>query len=372
MRIGIFTFHDVPNYGAVLQTYALQKTIQKLGHNCQVIDYRNEYFKKIYKPILLQDLKYKKYFLKKLLLIPKTLRRQKKIASFVTQNICLTPETYSKDTLLMVNEKFDCIFAGSDQIWNMGINGNDTSYFLDFVNDKNKKNSYAASFARTSFSLEEEQQFRKLLSDFNRISVREIDGQHPLEVLLNQSVDVVLDPTLLLPKMQWENMVSAKKGKPYLLVYLMSPNTEILSYAMQYAAKNDLAVKYISLYEPFGKKGMEIISEPTVEEWLSLIHNADFLLTNSFHGVAFSIIFKKNFMFGRISDAGKNSRITSLLSILEIGQRTIDPMNLRKMFTPIDYSRVAKKLCNERQRSINYIKSTLHDCEIKNIGNMRR
>lgn len=300
------------------------------------------------------------------------MRRQKKIASFVTENMCLTPEAYSKDTLSKANEKFDCFFAGSDQIWNMGINGNDTSYFLDFVNDKNKKNSYAASFTRTSFSPEEEQQFRKLLSDFNRISVREIEGQHPLEVLLGRSVEVVLDPTLLLPKEWWENMVTAEKEKPYLLVYLMSPNAEILSYAMRYAAKNNLAVKYISLYEPFGKKGMEVISEPTVEEWLSLIHNADFVLTNSFHGVAFSIIFEKNFMFGRISDAGKNSRLTSLMSILEINQRAIDPMNLDKMFTPIDYNRVAKKLWNERQRSINYIKSTLIDCETENIGNMRR
>jgi hypothetical protein len=358
MKVGILTFHEVPNYGAVLQAYALQRVISEMGYDCQIINYRNDYFKQIYKPVTRNDLKYKKFFIKKVLLTPKTVSRKKKITLFVEKNINLS-KSYDKNSIGEADGDYDTFIVGSDQVWNLEINGHDETYFLDFVKTQAKKNSYAASFTMTAFTDIEERQYRRLIRDFNHISIREYDGKEILSQLLKRDVEVVIDPTLVLPQEKWKEMVAAIGEKPYLLVYLMSPSDKILQYAKRYAKEKKLKIKYISLYEPFGKSGMDVISDASVEEWISLIYNAEYVIANSFHGIVFSIIFEKNFMYAKLKDEGKNTRISSLLNTLQISNREINPDDVDYMFTEIDYKKVNGIIECERSCSLTYIKKVL-------------
>lgn len=361
MKVGILTFHNVPNYGAVLQAFALQQTIQGLDYDCEIIDYENVYFERIYKPVLLKDLKYKKFFIQKVLLIPKTLSRKRKISSFVSEKLQLSNRKYKKEQLKDANKEYDCFITGSDQVWNLNVNGNDTSYFLDFVTDSKKKNSYAASYTLCDFSNEEEKVFRELLMPFNRISIRECEGVKGLEKLLKKDVSAVLDPTMLIDADFWNSMAQDVSSKPYILIYLMTPNSSIVDYAVSFAAERGLQVKYISLYDAFRKSGIDIISDASIEEWLGLIKNAEFVIANSFHGIAFSIIFSRNFMYAPIGDAGKNTRISSMLKTLKISGRELNLVNRERNFKPIDYAHVDQTLDRERKKSIAYLSDVFNE-----------
>ena len=203
MKIGIITFHRAVNYGAVLQAYALQHALEGLGAQAEILDYRNRYIESCYDPYSLKGNKLKA--LAKIALLG-GVRRKKNEAfrSFNKKYLRLSEAVYKDSEQLAGAEKFyDAFITGSDQVWNTSCADFDPAYFLTFVKDKKKKNSYAASFGLSEIPKEYEAEYKKRLAGYRQISVREAQGRALVKELTGRDVPVVLDPTLLLTEKDW-------------------------------------------------------------------------------------------------------------------------------------------------------------------------
>ncbi|WP_040373720.1 polysaccharide pyruvyl transferase family protein, partial [Peribacillus psychrosaccharolyticus] len=246
---------------------------------------------------------------------------------------------------------------GSDQVWNYLTAGFDKSYFLDFVQDKSKKNSYAASFGVDSIPETYKKDYYKLLSDFQNISVREQQGADIVKDVLEVNPPVLLDPTLMLNREEWNRVSSKnKENAEYLLLYLIAESKSIISLAKRVAKERNLKIIYISdrLYK---STGMDNRSKVGVDEWVNLFLNASFIVTNSFHGVAFSINFQKEFYMQYLPGNAKvNSRLENILELTGLKDRFVSDFE-KINIDHIDYSKVNKILQQEREKSIKYLKN---------------
>ena len=230
LKTGIVTFHSAHNYGASLQTWALQETLKKLGTEPVIINYRPEVIERLYHP-LYDYTGVKKMAMRagKRLTGNQSLKRSIKYERFIKENYHLTKaySTYGE----LEKEVFDldsCI-VGSDQVWNVQHTGGyDPTYFLRFLPETVKKISYAASVGTYYFLPEVQKEFAEGLIDFTGISVREASARPLIRKLTDQPVDVVLDPTLLLDREDYEVLKKpvAHKEK-YILVYMMEKNQEL-------------------------------------------------------------------------------------------------------------------------------------------------
>lgn len=191
---------------------------------------------------------------------------------------------------------FDLVMVGSDQVWNYENTSFDKVYFLDFRINKFRKISYAASFGRDNIPEKIQSEIINLLESFDMIGVRESSGKRIINSKINKQVSVTLDPTLLLSSKEWYEefpLIRKPKVDKYLLVYTIGHDKNLDKVALLFAAKNDL--KLVRIMRDFRDEFRlsEKHKNPNVEEFLSLINNASYIITNSFHGVAFSVNFKK-------------------------------------------------------------------------------
>ncbi len=356
MRVGILTFHTVLNYGALLQAYALQNVILKMGHECEIIDYRSGYFNALYRPVRAMDLKHPKAFLRRLEMIPNNVRLRNAADKFVEEKLILSQLSYSGNNISECEKDYDVIITGSDQVWNMSVNGKDTVYFLDFVKDGCKKASYAASMASVKLSEDEKAFFVKQLSGYKNISVRETDSREILENILQRDISVDIDPTLLIDRQEWYDISEEMNDEKYVLVYLMSLSDNILEYALRLAKEKNLKVKFINLYLPRVREGIESVFAPEVKDWISLFRNSEYVINNSFHGLAFAVIFNKKFIYEMVDNAGKNTRITSIMNSLGIEKRFLDEKNIGSIDNCIDYVKTEQILSVLRENSMQYLK----------------
>lgn len=350
MRVGIITFSKAINYGAVLQTFALQRNIEKLGVSCEIINYENTLRAK--NPNATTTLKS---------LIIELSQVPKKIGFKQFWKKMKFTEKYDHNTIVKANLLFDCFICGSDQVFNYKLIKDDYNYMLAFVTDPAKKNSYAASFGLKSIDSEHVQKYKKLLSDFRHLSVRETQGSSIVKELLDRECDVVLDPVFLLSPDEWNMLVPNKIcTKKYILVYQFSRSDKLSGMVELLAKNNNLEVVVInaSFHKNFGKA--EYLYGVSPQEFIGLIRNAEFVVTNSFHGVAFSIIFQKQFLVS-VADGLKDvaSRIESLLNVFGIYNRLTDGIVFDT--NPIDYSAVQKTMLIERERSLQYLAAVISD-----------
>ena len=356
-KIGILTFNRALNYGAVLQTYGLLKAVTNIDskYDCEIINYKCapvEYERKIKSRI---DSNIIKSILRCSLLISKKM----KFNNFCSTFLKSSSNIYDDNNISLLNETYDKIIVGSDQIWNLNITDNDFNYLLDFSLDKNKKYSYADSFGKYEIKKEDFSKFKEVLNEFRTISVREESSKVFLKNKLNiQNVEVNLDPTLLLNKEDW---LLVKKNKiikeKYILIYNVQKPDKIMKYAEYLKNKTGYKLYYI----PIGirpKNGKNFY--PNVEEFLNLFYNAEYVLTNSFHGTVFSIIFNKKFMTELPLKNSKDERINSLLNICQLQSRVLED-NINDLFDDIDWKRVNNLLNIERQKSIDYLKNILNE-----------
>lgn len=352
MKIAIITFQDAINYGAVMQAYALRTVLNRYGE-CDIINYYNEFFhqeksKKNIKYMLLDliNSKYKK-------------RKTKEFQQF-QKNYLGTGEKFLNDKELKdLNDKYDIFVTGSDQVWNTKCSGDNMVYFLNFVKETKKKASYAASFG--SAKIDNSNEIKVLLSDFAHISVRENSGGKILTNMFEKNFPVVLDPTLLLDSNEWLESFKIKNESNYVLVYEVLNGRNILSYAKKYAKDHNLKIKYItSSNKP--RFGVRCIKDASPEEWLKLIANSSYVFTNSFHGLAFSLIFEKQFAVELLPPpAITNARLIELLDKLDLNSRVIVDSKLPENL--INYSKVNKKLEDLRRQSYDYIEKMLQEVE---------
>lgn len=358
MKVGIITFHRAINYGGVLQAYALQRVISDLEIECDIIDYYCPFIEAHYRPKKITKMQIKR-LISTLLFNGELKRSTDEFENFINHYLKLSSKKYSPQTIVKANREYDYFLTGSDQVWSPTCAGFDNAYFLDFVIDINKKGAYAASFGRSDIPEELKSEYTRLLKDFNSISVREKSGVNIVNQLTNLNATVVLDPTLLLSKEQWENNFNKKRFSNYILVYMISEDKDLLKKAKEYSKEHHLQIVYINnrLYKT---KNVTNISKVSPEEWVSLFINAECIFTNSFHGIAFSINFSKLFFAYELKEnKSVNERIINILSLFDLTEHLINKETDIKGISEIDYQQIQMKLDKLRKESMKYLRKIL-------------
>lgn len=366
-KVGIITQHRVVNYGSVLQTYALQKKIEELDYDCEVIDYYPERFTPLG---MLKRIKDKGERFKNSLIIrtiarivicPSYFMRFKMFFKFLDSNVRMTPKTYrNAEELRQCSFDYDVYCTGSDQVWNYGWNEKiEYPYFLEFAPDNKKKISYAASFGKSELEEQEIDETKRLLSRYDAISLRESSGVKIVKGLGICDCVNVLDPTLLLNGEEWRKLASGKyQDDRYILIYNLNRNSKIDNYAKNLSKETGLPVKYLSyqLHE-FYKNG-KMYCNPKVEDFLALIDGADYVITDSFHATAFSLNFNKEFVI--VYPDRFSTRLQNILEILDLTDRVAkNEEDIEIARKKIDYLAVNRLLDIERQKSLSWLTSAL-------------
>ncbi len=362
MKIGILTFHCAHNYGAVLQCYALQEYLKGLGHDVKIINYRPKYLLDPYKIVdksgfkCFNPLRIAKSIIREILLIPIRYVRHYNFSKFIKSKLKLT-SAVKKDE---IPSSFDIYIVGSDQVWNPRITrGFDNAYFCNFPFPKADRLylSYAASMEANRMDDENSAFCQKALLNFDSISVREKELKDLLQPLTDKTIYQVLDPTLLLSRKNWEKITprSCNKEK-YVLTYQVRERKETEAIAQYIADQLGATVINLVAWVRLRKNlGYQTVSP---ENFIGMIKNAECVVTTSFHGTAFSIIYNKPFYAIRLND-GNDSRVASLLTSLNLENRFINLDSLPE-FSTIDYNKPNHYLECLRQDSENYIYNAIN------------
>lgn len=356
-QIGILTFHYAVNPGSALQAYGLWETINGLNPDieCHVINYqesryRNNFVKYPLKPSInsmaLRYLRWSWY------------KRYQRFWKDV--NTAIKPNHRLDEKGLTGIKGYDYIVVGSDQVWNTELTHRNYNFFLPFISGV-KKVSYAASIGLQDFPEEDKQKVAGYLQDFSCISVREPSAKIAIENLIGKPAQVVIDPSLLLKKKQYEDF-AVRPGikKKYVFLYLRHKDSAIVPYAKKMA--DSLGLQIVECHNGVRKilEGSMIVRQPDPRKWLGWIMDAEYVFTDSFHGCAFCINLNKPF-YVMISSANSemSSRIYNILEKYQMTDRMItkqsDLMTMREM--SFDYSN--KMLEQDRQTAIAYLGSAL-------------
>lgn len=350
MRIGILTFQNTSNYGATLQAYALQESIKKEGVDCKIIDYHEKKIKSRSPIVSKINASIRKFLVN-------ISGGKKRNAAFKDANFDLS-NAYTDETIAQANSEFDKFVVGSDQVWNIKLIKGNMRYFLDFVNDDEKKNSYAASIGATSLVEDGKEAMKKALASFKgEISVREETAKKLLSYELGIESTVVLDPTLLLTKDEWEKVAAPKTlKKKYVLVYQMGRSKSLIRVAKKEAKR--IGAQLISIKPPLDNlvAGKNIFGAGP-GEFVRLFMDAEKVFTNSFHGTVFSINFNKEFYVELLKMGNVNSRLTDVLKAFDLCDRIIKDEILPD--GRIDYKKVNGLLDEKRDRSYEVIREIL-------------
>ena len=231
--------------------------------------------------------------------------------AFRKKYLKLSNSQYFRSTIGKAAEAYDLYITGSDQVWNLGCSGNDSTYFLDFVSEKKRRSSYAASMGSCRYQPEERRMIADQLRKYDYISVREGSAVGELEQMGVSGAQVHLDPVFLLDRKEWLAVMSRRLlREKYVFVYLIQDDVNVLAQAQSYAQKNGL--KLIS-----NKKSLAYILNGSPSDFLSWIYHAEAVFTNSFHGTAFSVIFGKKLGADvELRSGGVNNRIFELLQMV--------------------------------------------------------
>ena len=368
MKIGIFTFHCVANYGAVLQTYCLQEVLKGMGHDVYVIDYRPAYLLDYYKSFSYNSSYFGSYFgkcqglLKACLVTPIRWKRNRAFSRFIYHHLNL----YKLDLNDESND-FDAFVFGSNQIWNPKItNGFDKVYLGDFPAAKGKKLiAYAASAGSISnFSGENIDYFLSRLQCFDKVTVREASLSDYINEKLSITSDIVFDPVLLagstvLYKLLNKNKIKEwNKKQSYLLLFQLTRTFYSVSYVGAIARTKGLRlVEIVAMCESIIHSSVK--QTLSVEQLLSYFINAAYIITSSFHGTVLSILFNKQFNTLSVSDS-VDERSLSLLKSLNLSDRMLNIYsNKISSRSQIDYTDVNDLYHSKRIESYNILKNIL-------------
>lgn len=311
-QIGVATFFDANNYGAVLQTYALQEFLKQINIKSCILNYKWHPDEKV------RSLKEFLYLLKY-----KKLIRRKKASFLKFLDGCNLSSSYTKDSISNANLECERFVVGSDQVWNSKWNYNSDFFYLTFTE---QKYSYAASFGSISaISSYRHILIRDDLSKFKSLSVRENSAVNYLkDIGLKASSNI--DPVFLLDKSIWGKLSKPPRFNNYLLIYSLEKNDEMISFAKNYAKENNLIPVIIADTNKKNLYGCRVVSFCSPNEFLGLFNNASAIVTNSFHGTAFSIVFEKKdfFVFLQKNKNAPNDRIIDLLRSCNLTERIVE------------------------------------------------
>lgn len=375
MRIAIITFfQSQDNYGQLLQCYALQQVLRIMGHKPYLIRYgfhqgyfhllkKKNIFTKEGRKIMLRQLK--------TVLFPHKRVLDRGFDGFRKKHVTQSLRCYNNLAELQKNPpKADCYITGSDQVWAQMLSENDNrSFFLDFGLDHVKRIAYAPSFAVESYPEELKEKLAKQLERFDAVSVREQTG---VSICRSVGFDatLVLDPTLLLMAQQYRTLIKEPKVGRYCFIYQVNVTAKEELWWDEFSSYNrGQGIKSIATFaNPIEGVNMEILEGaeyiyPSIEEWLGLVREAEYILTSSFHGAVFSIIFHKPFVvcLRRDSMFAGNDRVLSLLEQLNLSDRIMQPDKSAAeiISKQIDWDAVDNRLKEKRKESIDFLKNSI-------------
>lgn len=322
MNVGILTYHNALNYGAVLQCYALQQTMIRNGFYCEVLDYKSEGIERQYNKVKLGQCRSIKNFVAHNSTCYIRRQKKKKFKTFLSKNIKLSEEILHLSDI----SNIDCVIVGSDQVWNPVCNRGDASYLLSDLPDDIKRIAYAASIGKNEnielYQANHQIDYVKFLKKFAFISLREKDS---VEYFKNKNMqsEFVVDPVLLCDRDVWKSMIQPVEER-YIFVYNLGNYDNLFNVVQELKKITHLKVRIINQNVKGTLKsfGYEDLSNSSPDEFLSLLSNAEYVITDSFHGTAFSLIFHKKFYsIANPRSNSANNRLYSLLSELGLEGR---------------------------------------------------
>lgn len=350
-KIGILTYHDAFNYGAVLQNYALENMLQKLHPDKKVetIDYKCT---AVIPKTSLSEMAKSKGMINAILHYPGRKKAAITYTVFRNRYLHLSKLFKTHDELLEVINDYSAIVSGSDQVWNTKFNGSDDVYIQGFHEQNNIKYSYAVSLGSEYFPKNEVSYYQEALRKFKAISMRESTGRFAVNEQLGFEADQHIDPTFLLTQDEWNRIAESPLSQKYILVYMVPYQKNVVDYAKQCGKKMNLPVLVITKsLKPYFMKHRDSSSP---NEFLGLVRGAEMVITNSFHGTAFSIIYHRKFALELNNSRGFNYRSANLLDVLGFHYEK-EAIGLQ-IFEDSNWDRVEEKIKKQRERSIVYLK----------------
>lgn len=366
MKICTITCHDVYNHGASLQAYGLMKYLTNCGHEVEIIDYKPDYLGNHYNLLSIDSPKWRKNLITKsvylVLRVPTKipgLKRKKAFDKFTSKYLKITKDRYASNEELRRNiPNADAYICGSDQIWNtLRRNGKDPAFYLDFVPNEKIKAAYAASFAVDVISDEDSLMIKNRIGKLDSVSIREKSGVEILKNLHIKKVVNVVDPAFLLEQSEWDKMVIRSFKEKYILVYDFDNSNIIKKIAIEIAKERGYRIytinpgKYNYADKCFNYDGPEM--------FVSLVRNAEIVISNSFHAAVFSIIYERDFIIVTRKEA-INARMRDLLDDLGFNERLVTEIyDLNKLMDHIDYSEAKIILDDKIKKSKMFLRNAL-------------
>ncbi|MBQ4438531.1 polysaccharide pyruvyl transferase family protein [bacterium] len=351
-KVAILTFNNSINYGALLQAYALREFLNISGFEGNIINYQRRrsysqvsFLRKI-ASFVWQNL-LARFFANK--------KRKERTSNFRTEQMKLGQKCVNLDDLKQLNAIYNVFVVGSDQVWNPVNNRGDSAFFLSFVDDKNKRLSYAASFGSSKVDKSYLESNRRYLEKFDAISVREKESAEILKKELGITAETLIDPVFLRTKNDWVSRLnlneSADVKDKYVLCYVMPGHDDLVnkiySVAKSIADRDNLKIITLGKKDYAKPMGIETLDKDAGPiEFLQYILNAEYVVTNSFHGTALSIVFRKQFFTVLKKGIGLNLRLENLLQSISLTSRLIymDSCETGDLPEAIDYTKSEPEL----------------------------
>jgi Polysaccharide pyruvyl transferase len=366
VKICTITCHDVYNHGASLQAYALMTYLKQCGHEVEIIDYKPIYLSNHYNLLSIDNPKWNKNAVTKFIYLTlkmpvkiPSLKRKKAFDQFTSKYLKLTKSRYSSNEELRKDlPHADAYLCGSDQIWNsLHQNGKDPAFYLDFVPSEKIKASYAASFATDTIMDEMLPFVKKRVEQLDGIGVREKSGVEILKRLDIKKAVTVVDPALLLSKEDWNILGEEKFNEKYILIYDFDNSDLIRKLALEIAKEKGYKIYSINPGKiNYAERYFKFVGPKT---FISLIRDAAYVISNSFHAAVFSIIYQKNFAIVNRTES-INTRMRDLLEDLKLNQRLVnEDYNLDEILTMVNYSESVQLLNEKISFSMKYLDETL-------------
>lgn len=373
-KIGIVTILKVNNYGAELQAYATQKVLQLMGYDAEIIDYlfyKNPKHKRTKMSAPTARMSIRKHLAERIYPILAHWKsrhyrnaqneRNAKFEEFHRENTRQSVCYDTLDKLKSAKLDYEILMTGSDQVWNPGIYSSLDPYLLRFGDKKMRRVAYASSFGVSCVPDDVKTYYKESLRRYSSIGVREDKAVELVRNLSGRDASLVLDPTLLLNNDQWMEVAKPVDGmpdKPYILIYELSEVPYIKMLAQYISSQTGMPIVRLCKNASPEDNENEIknVIDAGPAEFLYLFAKAGYVVTNSFHGTAFSINFGKQFYTVIPLGKSNNSRQRSLLKLMGCEDRMLVEGSQMPNITEVDISIVDKRLVEERQKSINFLK----------------
>lgn len=367
-KVGLVSFQNADNYGALLQIYATQTILKREGYNIEIINYDNKIISGNYKvmpPVTINPIKYLRRLYFSLLRIKTTKERIKNFNRFREEYLELT-KLYNKKDIKNTLNYYDILLTGSDQVWNPKFTKKlDEIYTLDFGSDKVKRISVAASAGDATQIVKYKEDYISKLKKIDYISVRESKTAKALEKILNKKIFTLLDPSLLLSKEEWINAFDTKPlvNYKYILAYNAGGADGIYYDAINYLGhKTGYKIIYLDSKEDKIIVDKESKWSSSPDQFVNLIYNAEIIITSSFHGLAFSLNLNKKVM---VVPGWVSERIDNILDILDKKDLIVKNIDdVKKIFSSkIDWKNMNDLLEKERNKCLTWLHNSLRNKE---------